>query len=330
LALLFPKNSVHLIKNMAEAFSYFTYNNNNLERSFLSSLSQILQESRHENPDRQIELVEDDSQVEDQQSGNEDENSVLLSFLKQQDDDDENRSDKSDDDSTVNEEDAKEEGSSDSGSSSESESQQDQNESEDTDFFVELLSNKFENNPPQQQKKSAKVVPLPAPPSTKKRVQFTPGKKMGAKETKNTDEEVSDSESEDVKEVNIQENESTDNNELEALVKQLVLLENESSKAQQFLNFIQQHNCFDKQDHKAVHHFMELIEQEKNSLVLVLSNYSPQIQPLITMMTIAERRLSLLDSTPFITPGSTLHATFLEKQRMLQNVIEEATSHVYG
>ena len=113
-------------------------------------------------------------------------------------------------------------------------------------------------------------------------------------------------------------------------MKQLVLLENEGVKAQQFLTFIQQHNCFDKQDYKAVRTFMDMIEQEKHTLTVVLSNYNSQVQQLITMMTIAERRLSLLDSTPYISPGSTLHAAFLEKQRSLQDVIDQGIAHVFG
>ena len=327
---------------MAEAFSYFTYNNN-LERSFLSSLSQILQENKDE---QQVELVEDSSQLElvkdDVDEPTEEDH---LYFLQNQDE-------KENDHESVASSTGSESGASaksgsssasrtsvKSGSSSASRKSSKSKESSDdenTDFYVQLLSTKFQQ-PAKKKNKSAKVVPLPTPSTRGKRVQFTPthgDHKSGVKESK----EVTSSgeEDDDVKEVDISargrvEGESSDNeNELEALVKQLVLLENEASKAQQFLTFIQQHSCFDKQDHKSVLQFMELIEQEKSSLVLVLSNFSPHVQPLITMMTIAERRLTLLDSTQFITAGSTLHETFLGKQRMLQDVIEQAAAHVYG
>lgn len=321
---------------MAEAFSYFTYNNN-LERSFLSSLSQILQENNNE---QQIELVEDSSQVElVKDNVDEPTEEDHLSFLQNQDEKENDHESLASSTGSESGASAKSGSSSasrtsvKSGSSSASRKSSKSKESSDdenTDFYVQLLSTKFQQ-PAKKKKKSAKVVPLPTPSTRGKRVQFTPTS-TGVKESKTS----SDEEDDDVKEVDISargrvEGESSDNeNELEALVKQLVLLENEASKAQQFLTFIQQHSCFDKQDQKSVLQFMELIEQEKNSLVLVLSNFSPHVQPLITMMTIAERRLTLLDSTQFITAGSTLHETFLEKQRMLQDVIEQAAAHVYG
>lgn len=329
---------------MAEAFSYFTYNNN-LERSFLSSLSQILQEN---NDEQQVELVEDSSQLElvkDDVEGPTGEDH--LSFLQNQDEKENDHESLASSTGSESGASAKSGSSSasrtsvKSGSSSASRKSSKSKESSDdenTDFYVQLLSTKFQQ-PAKKKNKSAKVVPLPTPSTRGKRVQFTPTSthgdhKSGVKESKEVTS--SDEEDDDVKEVDISargrvEGESSDNeNELEALVKQLVLLENEASKAQQFLTFIQQHSCFDKQDQKSVLQFMELIEQEKNSLVLVLSNFSPHVQPLITMMTIAERRLTLLDSTQFITAGSTLHETFLEKQRMLQDVIEQAAAHVYG
>ena len=254
---------------MAEAFSYFTYNNN-LEKSFMSTLSQILQESK------------EDTEHE--------ETLIPSGFWKQS----------SDENTTKSKIEVVEEDSVSSHSNSATEESEEESEQSSEAEVV------------------AKVVPLL---SLKKNVQFT--------EQEQKREPDSDTEEEsDIKEVNINEDENT--SELYALVKQLVLLENEDVKAQQFLAFIQKHECFDKQDYKAVHQFLELIKQEKKSLVLVLSNYGSHIQPLITMMTIAERRLSLLDSTNLITPGSTLHNAFLDKQRALQDIIQQAEELVYS
>ena len=247
---------------MAEAFSYFTYNNN-LEKSFMSTLSQILQESK------------EDTEHE--------ETLIPSGFWKQS----------SDENTTKSKIEVVEEDSVSSHSNSATEESEEESEQSSEAEVV------------------AKVVPLL---SLKKNVQFT--------------EQEQKREPDSVKEVNINEDENT--SELYALVKQLVLLENEDVKAQQFLAFIQKHECFDKQDYKAVHQFLELIKQEKKSLVLVLSNYGSHIQPLITMMTIAERRLSLLDSTNLITPGSTLHNAFLDKQRALQDIIQQAEELVYS
>lgn len=285
---------------MAEAFSYFTYNNN-LERSFLSSLSQILQESNeHDEHDTssRLEILEDEDELVANPKYNiHDQGSV--------------KSDKSNKSNTSG-------SGSGSGSSSSSHSSKSSQSGDSTDneneepFFVHMTT---QTKQPSKQK-HAKVVPLSA--------------RKARKPKKEAFFQVSEDEDDNIREVNIPDSEEKGDSELETIVKQLVLLENEASKAQQFLEFIQKHNCFDKQDHKAVNQFLELIEEEKKSLIVVLSNYSPQMQPLITMMTIAERRLTLLDSTAFITPGSTLHASFLEKQQALQDVIEQASAHVYG
>lgn len=357
---------------MAENFSYFSYNNN-LERSFLSSLSQILGETTEgsDTDNRQVEEVESQADVGAEsifsaaettpapqaqpvtqrlkppqnppskkwviEEKNSSSNNIMhekknsgTATLKGSDyqkvsGDESDESDESDV-SDVSDE---------SGESEQQNSDSDQSDSDLSNerIFVQL------SNP----KQSSKVVPLTSPKKKQRRVQFQYKKEHKAEVSSDDNDQSED----DVKEINIAEVSSEDSNqseddvkelsigdnpenELEALIKQLVLLENEASKAQQFLQFIQQHSCFDKQDHKAVHHLLDMIEQEKKSLVVVLSNYSPQVQPLITMMTIAERRVSLLDSCSFITPGSTLHATFVEKQRSLQDVIDQATSHVYG
>lgn len=288
----------------AENFSYFSYNNN-LEKSFLSSLSQILQESNDDNDDmdsRVVEEIVDQDEFEAPQSKNGPQPPPRAWLAQSQEDNEEEQEVGVEDSSQVSYQD-QEDGSTDSDNS-------------DEHIFVQIKSN---------QKKPSKVVPLPSKVS-KRRVKFQSKKAEVSDESDSSDSTEGSIDDDDVKEVEI----GDGDNELEALVKQLVLLENESIKAQQFLQFIQQHNCFDKQDHKAVNHFLDMIEQEKKSLVVVLSNYSPQMQPLITMMTIAERRISLLDSCSFITPGSTLHATFLEKQQSLQDVIDQAASHVYG
>lgn len=321
---------------MAEAFSYFSYNNN-LERSFLSSLSQILQESNdtQEGQNRDVQLLETDKS---------DENEENMSFLSNSEEK-KNSIEGSDTESSKSGS-----GSSNTSTNISGENQEDLSD-DDQDIFVQLLATKLKekgrdsslkledtssnSNSKKNNKKPGKVVPLF---NKRKRVKFTPDHKFTPDDGKMDDDiqqnqpnqQTMEEEEEDIKEVDISDESTNNDNELEALVKQLVLLENEATKAQQFLTFIQQHNCFDKQDHKAVHNFLELIEQEKNSLVLVLSNYSSHVQPLITMMTIAERRLTLLDSTQFITQNSTLHTTFLEKQRMLQDVIQQATEHVYG
>lgn len=216
-------------------------------------------------------------------------------------------------------------------------------ESNDKNIFVLLTNNDKSPTKKAQpvvtpRKPYAKVVPLPVPPKKGVKFQTDDEQQTEPSDSEHTQQEESESsaseddseQEEDIKEVNVSDSEDSPSNELEALVKQLVLLENEASKAEQFLTFIQKHSCFDKQDFKTVQQFLELIEQEKKSLILVLSNFSSNMQPLITMMTIAERRLSLLDSTNLITPGSSLHAAFLEKQRLLQDVIEQATAHVYG
>jgi len=118
--------------------------------------------------------------------------------------------------------------------------------------------------------------------------------------------------------------------ELERLVKQLVLLETEQNKAHECLRFLHTHHCFDKQDYGIVQDFIDQIEQEKRVLTLVLSNYGPRFTPLITMMTIAEQRLTLLDNSPFITPESTLHLNLLKKQQGLQNIIQQASDYLYS
>jgi hypothetical protein len=133
---------------------------------------------------------------------------------------------------------------------------------------------------------------------------------------------------EDVMEIDIfEENEKE---ELFTLVRQMVLLETEEVKTTQFLEYIQKYNCFDKQDYLLVRHFLDQIAHEKKSLIIVLTNYAPNIQPLITMMTIAERRLAYLDNTNLLTPDSTLHTSFLDKQQQLQVIIDEAGEHIYG
>ena len=285
--LVFQKNYQPCNKTMAEAFSYFTYNNN-LERSFLSSLSQILQENSEEqqslNNERKVEEVSQ------------------LQIEREEDDDKTVSSDASNTESD----------SSDGNGNNDKPNDSEEDDSDNDDLYIKLMKTA---KPEPKETKHAKVVPLPR---QRKQIKFT------------HPESDAEEEEENIKEVDISESPESNTAELEAIVKQLVLLENEAAKAQQFLSFIQSHTCFDKQDHKAVYHFLELIEEEKKSLIIVLSNYSPQVQPLITMMTIAERRLTLLDSTNLITPGSTLHSTFVEKQRLLQDVIEQAASHVYG
>lgn len=333
---------------MAETFSYFSQNNN-FEKSFLSSLSQILRENEDNHQMEEIEhgqqhgmwLMQNDNDSQsvgidgidgiDNNNGN-DKINDLIAAAEEEDDgeeehgqqmnDDGSHESNSDDGSTDDKLESEIEKSDDSGSND-----SDSSEVDEKQMFFQIKNNK--------KKGPAKVTPLPIPSGNhgshsshsnrKKRVQFT-----GAPETKEI--EVPDRD-EEIKIIHFPERGDDDDNgtqELASLVKQLVLLESESTKAQQFLQYIQQHNCFDKQDHRAVNNFLDLIEQEKKSLIIVLSNFSPQVQPLITMMTIAERRLALLDNTPLITPGSTLHATFLEKQQLLQDVIDQAAAHVYG
>ena len=209
-----------------------------------------------------------------------------------------------------------------SGSSSGSESENDSgsgNEQEDDKEAALLqaynLLQQLQNR--KKQEKHAKVVPIV---SNKKSVKFQP-----------------EEEEEDVREIEIpdqgvaeeKETRSPEEEELQGLVRQLVLLETEESKAQQFLEYIQKFSCFDKQDQMLVRHFLEQIYYEKKSLIVVLNNYGTHIQPLITMMSIAERRLTLLDQTNLITPDSTLHTSLIDKQKQLQAIIDEACDHIF-
>lgn len=203
---------------------------------------------------------------------------------------------------------------------SDSSQEQEQNESDDDKDAALLqaynLLQQLQNR--KKPEKHAKVVPIV---SNKKSVKFQ----------KEEDEE-------DIREIEIpdqgagEEKESSrhpEEEELQGLVRQLVLLETEESKAQQFLEYIQKYNCFDKQDQMLVRHFLEQIYYEKKTLLVVLNNYGTHIQPLITMMSIAERRLTLLDQTNLITPDSTLHTSLVDKQKQLQAIIEEACDHIF-
>jgi hypothetical protein len=300
--------------DMAENFSYFSYNNN-LERSFLSSLSQILQENDEEEstiqeleeeqitPAQLLAALPKHSPATQLRAVQERGKETAVTPMEEKEDEEDSRSSQSGTQSSESED----------SSSALEDSEKDER------ILVQIQNHK--------KTKSHKIVPLPkGKTEQRRRVQFRGDVADNKADVLSDSSEEGSEHSNDIKEVEIEEG----NNELEALVKQLVLLENEANKAQQLLKFIQQHSCFDKQDHKAIWQFIDMIEQEKKSLVVVLSNFSPQVQPLITMMTISERRLSLLDTCSYITPGSTLHTTFLEKQQSLQDVIDQATVHVYG
>lgn len=172
---------------------------------------------------------------------------------------------------------------------------------------MEFLAQNYKPTKEDKKVKGPKVVPLVQPKKPqKKSVQFHSN--------------------DDVKIINVPaQTPNGSKEELYSLVRQLVLLETEELKAQQFLEFVQKHSCFDKQDQLLIRHFLEQLAHEKKSLLIVLTNYGKTVQPLITMMTIAERRLALLDSTNLITPDSSLHESFLEKQQQLQAVIDQAS-----
>jgi hypothetical protein len=195
-------------------------------------------------------------------------------------------------------------------SGSQDKSNDSESEDEDSAIFVSL----------QNKKKLGKVVPIVSRP--KQSAARKVSKTQDVKEV-----EIPDSESD--QDVTDDDMDNDNTNELESLVKQLVLLESEETKAKQFLEYIQLHSCFDKQDHNFVRQFLDQIANEKQSLVVVLNNYGAHLQPLITMITITERRLALLDNTNLISPGSTLHALFLDKQQSLQSIVTQATSQFF-
>jgi len=301
-----------------QAFSLFTFNNedadNNFQSSFLNTLSSILDE--HENSEvqekkpgpihRPFEISKDD-----------DNNSSVQSQEIQDSQTPSNRDMGSNDSEESENEELNSETSSQQSVSSNDVQFQDMSSDEEEEQLFQTVKSKH---------KPLKVVPLPAKTSrdvpTKKNVKF-----KGADEVKEIN--IPDSDELDHDTPEILHEDASPEQELQSLVKQLVRLETEELKAKQFLTFIQQHSCFDKQDHGFVRNFLEQIENEKHSLVVVLSNYGYHLQPLITMMTIAERRLELLDQTPLLTPNSSLHTALLEKQQLLQTVIGEAINHVY-
>lgn len=272
----------------------------NFQNSFLDNLSSIMQNS---------------SQVEEDVEGN----PTIVQLVETSEDDQQQQPNLNEHESGSGSENS-DSGGSDSGSGSEnSDSGSQEQEGSDDDKDAALLRaynllQQLQNS--KKQKKHAKVVPIV---SNKKSVKFQ-------------------KEEDDIREIEIpdqgagEEKESSrypEEEELQGLVRQLVLLETEESKAQQFLEYIQKYNCFDKQDQMLVRHFLEQIYYEKKTLLVVLNNYGTHIQPLITMMSIAERRLTLLDQTNLITPDSTLHTSLVDKQKQLQAIIEEACDHIF-
>lgn len=291
-----------------QPFSFFTYHeddSNNFQSSFLNTLSSILDDNENNNETPSI--VPNNQPLEIQKEGSDEE----------QQEDSNDSSDHSVDGSVDRSVSQSRSSSSSSNSSeasfngSEQEEENVQFEDEESDLDDTRL---FKTVKSKKVPKAAKIVPLPLP--TKKSVQFHGADEV--KEIEVPDVEIPETRAEEGPE-----------EELQSLVKQLVRLETEETRAKEFLEFIQRHACFDKQDHGFVRQFLEQIEKEKHSLYLVLSNYGSHLQPLITMMTIAERRLELLDSTQLLTPNSSLHLALLDKQQMLQAVIAEATNHVY-
>ena len=261
----------------------------NFQNSFLDNLSSIMQNNS------QVEEVED--------------NSTIVQLVETSDEEQQPSPNENDSGS-----DGKS-GSDDSSSGSDSEQEVSDNDKEAAVVQAYNLLQQLQNR--KKQEKHAKVVPIV---SNKKSVKFQPEEEEDVREIEIPDQGVAE------------EKESTrhpEEEELQSLVRQLVLLETEESKAQQFLEYIQKYSCFDKQDQMLVRHFLEQIYFEKKTLLVVLNNYGTHIQPLITMMSIAERRLSLLDQTNLITPESTLHTSLVDKQKQLQAIIEEACDHIF-
>lgn len=267
----------------------------NFQNSFLDNLSSIMQNNS------QVEEVED--------------NSTIVQLVETSDEEQQPSPNENDSGSDSRSGSDGKSGSDDSSSGSDSEQEVSDNDKEAAVVQAYNLLQQLQNR--KKQEKHAKVVPIV---SNKKSVKFQPEEEEDVREIEIPDQGVSE------------EKESTrhpEEEELQSLVRQLVLLETEESKAQQFLEYIQKYSCFDKQDQMLVRHFLEQIYFEKKTLLVVLNNYGTHIQPLITMMSIAERRLSLLDQTNLITPESTLHTSLVDKQKQLQAIIEEACDHIF-
>lgn len=267
----------------------------NFQNSFLDNLSSIMQNNS------QVEEVED--------------NSTIVQLVETSDEEQQPSPNENDSGSDSRSGSDGKSGGDDSSSGSDSEQEVSDNDKEAAVVQAYNLLQQLQNR--KKQEKHAKVVPIV---SNKKSVKFQPEEEEDVREIEIPDQGVSE------------EKESTrhpEEEELQSLVRQLVLLETEESKAQQFLEYIQKYSCFDKQDQMLVRHFLEQIYFEKKTLLVVLNNYGTHIQPLITMMSIAERRLSLLDQTNLITPESTLHTSLVDKQKQLQAIIEEACDHIF-
>jgi hypothetical protein len=273
----------------------------NFQNSFLDQLSSLMQEQSQGGEERGVEELQDN---EDSYSHN------VVQLVEEEDNEQNNQeqdssaSEQSDSDQQSEQNQSSDEVSSSSGS------EQPDAEAEALQLLLQLQSSKKAGK-----QKPAKVVPLV---SKKKSVQFY-------QELKQEPEPESE-EDENVREIDIQ---GEEQQELVGLIRQLVRLESEETKAQQFLEYIQKYSCFDKQDQAHTRFFLEQIQNEKKMLTVVLNNYGPNMQPLITMMTIAERRITLLDQSHLITPESTLHNSFLDKQKQLQAIIDEACDHIY-
>jgi hypothetical protein len=192
--------------------------------------------------------------------------------------------------------------------------------------LLRQIQNSSKKNRPSSSRKPAKIVPIV---SKKKAVKFETEEEEEGYDVKEIDIPSLQGTESKSEYYEITKEPSSEQTELSELVRQLVLLDFEESKAYQFLEYIQRYNCFDKQDQSHVRYFLEQIQHEKKSLHVVLSNYGSHIQPLITMMTIAERRITFLEQTNLITPQSTLHSNLLDKQKQLQAIIDEACDHIH-